>query len=78
MRALAESRNEERDEGRSGVVGRGVRGLDVDRLALWSPLSPKFAILVFGCDPRRWLRKWALNPPGVKNIQFSLVTCAVE
>lgn len=42
--ALAESRNEERDEGRSGVVGRGVRGLDVDRLALWSPLSPKGAI----------------------------------
>lgn len=42
--ALAESRKEERDEGRSGVVGRGVRGLEADRLTLWSRLLPKVAI----------------------------------
>lgn len=36
----AESRNEDRDEGRSGVVGRDVRVRELDRFALESPLSP--------------------------------------
>jgi hypothetical protein len=45
----AESRNEDRDEGRSGVVGRDVRVRELDRFALESPLSPEDieSILVF-------------------------------
>lgn len=36
----ADSRKEDRDEGRSGVVGRDVRVREPDRFALESPLTP--------------------------------------
>jgi hypothetical protein len=37
----AESRNEDLDDGRSGVVGRGVRGRELDRLPVdsWKSLD---------------------------------------
>ncbi len=37
--SLADSRNEDREDGRSGVVGRGVRLLEVERFALESRAS---------------------------------------
>lgn len=43
----ADSRNEDRDDGRSGVVGRGVRGRDVERWRCWLALRRSSRVAIF-------------------------------
>ena len=49
----ADSRKEERDEGRSGVVGRDVRVLEPERLALESRPSPEDILQAVSLEGRK-------------------------
>jgi hypothetical protein len=52
----AESRKDDRDEGRSGVVGREVRVRDVDRARF--VLESRFELGMAGMRRVAWLERW--------------------